>query len=111
MSAYKTVSFGGKSYPVRYDVNALCDFEDLSGKSLVNGSIDMDIRCLRALVYVGLKCGHNFTNKTEKFPLSLQDVGEMVSLNDDTMKNFMAVLEDSLGGNKEDSEKSKKQGE
>jgi hypothetical protein len=97
MSAIKQIKIGERSYPVRYDINALCEFEEITGKSLINGSLDMDLRCLRALMYVGMKCGQSYANPLEKFPLSLPQVGAMVELKGDMMKLFMEVLQESLG--------------
>jgi hypothetical protein len=76
MSAVKYIERkNGDKYPVRYDVNALCQFEDLTGgKSLLNGLADFDVRYMRALVYVGLACGHSFEEKA--FKLSMLDVGK-----------------------------------
>jgi hypothetical protein len=55
----------GEKYPVRYDVNALGEFELITGENTLDGSIkQFNIRMLHALAYVGLKHGHLYQNKT-----------------------------------------------
>lgn len=75
MSAVKYIKReNGESYPCRYDVNALCHFEEVSGgKSLINGEVGVDVKWMRALVYVGLYCGADFTNR--EFKLTPLDIG------------------------------------
>lgn len=103
MSAFREVEVNGQKYPVRYDMNALCEFEDITGKSLIKGMVDSDVRCIRALVYVGLKCGHDFKQKgVTKFTHSINDVGQMLDLTSGVVNRFMEVLNESLGVKKEE---------
>lgn len=103
MSAVKYITRkNGDKYPVRYDVNALCQFEDLTGgKSLLNGLGDFDVRYMRALVYVGMVCGHEYDDK--KLKLSMLDVGRW----DDMIKNIfpqcMAICKEMMPAEVEES--------
>lgn len=58
-----SVSYGGKTYTMALDFNALCDFEDQTGKNALqaldgmeNG--DVSAREMRALMWAGLKQFH-----------------------------------------------------
>jgi hypothetical protein len=106
MSAVKQVEINGKSYPVRYDINALCEFEELTGKSLINGKVEFDLKGIRAMVYVGLKSGHCFNNKSE-FQHTIQEVGSWLNLTDGTFNKFMGALNESVGFDTESTEENK----
>jgi hypothetical protein len=107
MSAVKHIEVNGQSYPVRYDINALCEFEDITGKSLISGIGETDIRSIRALVFVGLKSGHDFHYKgITKFTHTINEVGQWLNLTDGTVGKFMEALNDSLGIKKEASSSS-----
>jgi len=101
MSAVKEIEIDGKKYPVRYDLNAICEFEDLTGKSLLAGDMKEGLRdpkALRALVFVGLKCGHRYANgKDVKFEMDIEDVGSLLGLVDGTFTKFMDAFNGSLG--------------
>jgi hypothetical protein len=112
MSAVKYITReNGEKYPVRYDVNALCQFEEISGgKTLLSGTVGFDVRCMRALVYVGLVCGHEFEKKD--FLLTPLDIGRW----DDMMKvtaQCTAILNEMIFGVKQKGKKGedKKPGE
>lgn len=112
MSAVKNIEVNGQSYPVRYDMNALCEFEDITGKSLLSGMGEVDMRSLRALIYVGLKSGHNFQSKgVTKFTHSIDDVGQWIDLTSGIGEKFMEVLHESLGVKKKQSENAGEPGE
>lgn len=107
MSAVKYVDINGESMPVRYDVNALCLFEDLTGRSLLKGlkasigpdgkpQIDLTTKELRAIVFVGLKSGARFDKK--EFKHNIEDVGEWLGLNDGTFGKFLDAFNEGLGG-------------
>jgi hypothetical protein len=102
MSAVKQIEVNGQLYPVRYDVNALCEFEDITGKSLITGVGETDLRAMRALVYVGLKSGHDFQYKgVTRFTHTISEVGQWLNLTDGTVGKFMEALHESLGIKKE----------
>lgn len=96
MSAVKYIERkNGEKYPVRYDVNALCQFEDLTGgKSLIYGLASFDVRYIRALVYVGLICGHEFDEK--KCKLSINDVGKWDDLIKHIFPQCTAILKEMM---------------
>jgi len=97
MQTVKHITVAGVSYPVRYDVNALCEFEELTGMSLLQRP-RLDMRSMRALVFVGLKSGHQFEEK--EFDKTLEDVGNMLGpkgFTDGTISSFILVLNESLG--------------
>lgn len=102
MSAVKQVEIDGKKYPVRYGMNAYCEFEEITGKSLISGFAYMDVRSIRALIYTGLKAGHKFEYDGNKpFDKTIEDVGEMVDLKSNVFKQCMDILHESLGLDKE----------
>lgn len=93
----------GESYPVRYDVNALCHFEEISGgKSLINGTDGFDVRCIRALIFVGLYCGHEFTK--QEFKLTPLDIGRWEDLIKTVFPQCSKILKDMSGKQKEGEE-------
>lgn len=90
MSAVKYVKRNnGESYPVRYEINAYCHFEDITGKNLVhliqNPEL-FDFRAIRAMVFVGIVYGHEFAKK--QCQITVQDVGRW----DDAMDAFVQCM-------------------
>jgi hypothetical protein len=79
----------GESYPVRYEVNAYCDFEDITGKNLVrlieNPEL-FDFRSIRAMVFVGIVYGHEYAKK--QCQITLKDVGRW----EDAMDAFVQCM-------------------
>lgn len=110
MSAIKYVHVNGTEYPVRYDMNALCEFEEITGNSLINGLKAIDIRSIRAIAYVGLACGHSFKHNGSSFPHSITDVGKWSDLMDKASE-FIEVLNESLDVGKKEKNKPEKPGE
>jgi hypothetical protein len=86
MPGLRYIEINGEKFPIRYDLNALSEFEDLTGKSLINGISEQEvnsIKMIRALAYVGLKAGHYVEHKgKEKFPFTIEDVGSFFDLRD-----------------------------
>ena len=113
MSAVKYIKReNGESYPVRYDVNALCHFEEISGgKSLLTGMTGFDVRCMRALVYVGLSCGHEFEKKD--FLMTPSDVGRWDDMIKTVFPQCMKIMKEMTAkeGKKDKSGEGKKPGE
>ena len=110
MSAVKYITRDNKEiYPIRYDVNAFCQFEEISGgKSLINGTDNFDMRCIRALVFVGLACGHEFNGK--EFKLRPYDIGKWDDLISTVFPQCAAVLKE-MGPTKEEKKTSEASGE
>lgn len=106
MSPTKAIDINGQVYPVRYDVNSYCEFEEITGRSLINGFAYMDVRSIRALVFVGMKSGHKFQFQGNiPFNKTLDEVGELIDLKSGMLKNFISALHDSLGITPEDLKK------
>lgn len=104
--AVKSIEVNGQLYPIRYDMNALIEFEDITGKSLLNGLSEEEaksIKVLRALAFVGLKSGHYFEKQgKEKFPHTLEDVGSWFDISDssfvDEFRNSIPKSEGTQAG-------------
>jgi hypothetical protein len=97
MSAIKHIKFGGISAPIRFDVNAYCEFEEITKRSLINGFVFMDFSAIRALYYVALKCGFKFENN-QGYKKTIEEVGECIDISDkDTLKTLVQCLHKSLG--------------
>lgn len=93
----------GESYPCRYDINAMCHFEEISGgKSLANGASNIDVRWMRALIYAGLFCGADFTNKKD-FLLTPLDIGRWEDFKD-VFAQCLTVFKE-MNGKNDDGEK------
>lgn len=88
---------------LRLDLNAMAEFEDLTGKSLFTiGEALQEARNLRALLYVAMKSAGE--------EVTLNDVGNMIGLHNfalisETISNLMTV---SYGKPSDDSEEGKK---
>lgn len=102
MSAVKYIKRkNGESYPIRYEVNAYCHFEDITGKNLVSvisNVQNFDFRSIRAMILVGILYGSQYANK--ECLLTLVDIGRW----DDCMEVFgqcMEILRDQSPQNKE----------
>jgi hypothetical protein len=72
------VMLGGKEYTLRLDLNALSDFEVMTGKSILRGGLsniaDLDIADVRGLLWAMLV--------QDDESLSVRDVGRMIGIND-----------------------------
>jgi hypothetical protein len=108
----KYINVGDRKYPCRYDINALCQIEALTGKSFISGVADISITIGRAIVFAGLSCGARF-NK-EKFKYTIDDIGEWEDFLTGVLPQCVAVLNESLGVTEEtksSDEKADKPGE
>lgn len=109
------IKINGKSYPFRYDINALCEYEQLTGSSLMNGAMTFSFSFIRALLYVGMKSGHKYEDR--KFKLTLESVGEIVGevmKEDGELERIMGEVTTLLNkclGIKERKEESHKEGD
>lgn len=65
------VELGGKQRKLRYDFNAMSDFEQVTGQSLFNAMQNMGIATIRALYWAGLK--------HQDKGLTLDRTGKMIS--------------------------------
>ena len=94
MKQGKTFEVSGEIYKLRFDINSLCELEDLLGRPVSQLGANMGIRELRTMFYCGLMPKH-----------SLTDVGIMMSglVEEQGMEKMQALitgaLEDGLGSN------------
>lgn len=81
----KHVEIGGELRPVNFGRNALVEFEELTGFSLMDGTSSLtSFKAMRALVYVGLKWGlYKSDGKEPKPRFTILEVGDW--LGDDYM--------------------------
>lgn len=105
----REVEINDKSYPVRFDVNSLCEFEEITGRSLLTKSVSVDLRFVRALVYVGLKGGHSY-QEGKRFEQTLESIGLLIGEHvkkhgsiEGVLSKFLPVLQECLGVKSEDS--------
>lgn len=98
------IEIGGERRPVKYTVNALLEFEELTGLEIL-GTIDQNqfgkLKNMRALAFVGLKHGAKAENKEVDF--KLEDVGDWIGFNDGSMNKFLLAFQDSTKSDKEPS--------
>jgi hypothetical protein len=93
------VEINGAKFPVRYDVNAWVEYENIVSKSFTSIFEPMNITNSRALAYVGLKCGHSYHfNKITQFNKSIEEVGEFVPTN--KLKEFLPIASQFIVGEK-----------
>jgi hypothetical protein len=103
MLTVKEIEVNGQKFPVRYDLNALCELEELTGYNMLDGSMQFNMRSLRGLAYVGLKHGHRYQhNNTSQFTKSLDDVGTWLQPSD--LKLFPPILFQFTSGDQEKKE-------
>lgn len=80
----KYIEIGGQKRPVRYNHNALEEFEELTGLSMLeDGIVDglKKVKVQKALAFCGLK--HGFLESTDykgEVPFTLQDVGRWLDV-------------------------------
>lgn len=90
----------GQKFPVRYDVNALGELEDLTGQNTLDGSMKFNMKSLHALAYVGLKHGHSYQqNNKSEFSKSLEAVGTWLPIA--CLKLFPPILFQFTNGDQE----------
>lgn len=90
----KEIKIGGESRPVKYNINALIEFEELTGVEIIGG-IDAKafsrLKNMRALAFVGLKHGFLETSK-DPLPFSIEDVGKWIGFGDGSMNDFFTAF-------------------
>ena len=95
----KHIEIGGASRPVLYNINALIEFEELTGHEILQNSLQMDLRSLkklRALAYVGLKYGARREGLKEV--ITLDEVGEWLSISDNSIPQIVEAFRSSSEG-------------
>jgi hypothetical protein len=106
MLTVKTVDINDQKFPVRYDMNALCELEELTGQNTLNGTMKFDMKCLRALAYVGLKHGHRYQHAGKSdFDKTLEGVGSWMDVK--FLKLFPPILFEFTNGDQETKEENK----
>lgn len=100
MLTVKQVDINGQTFPVRYDMNALCELEELTGQNTLSGTLTFDMKCLRALAYVGLKHGHKYQHSNiTQFAKTIEEVGSWMDVK--FLKLFPPILFEFTNGEQE----------
>lgn len=91
----KTIQINGTSLKIRFDMNTLIEYEELTGKSALNLS-DVNMKDIRSLAYVGFK-EHN-----ESFEMTEKEVGSHLttSLLSEIMEVFSSDMSTMTGTEK-----------
>lgn len=90
----KTIDIGGKARPVKYNLNALIEFDELTGLDLTSGVDAKDFskpKSMRALAFCGLK--HGAKTEKQEVDFTIEDVGEWLGLGDGTMEKFFQAFQ------------------
>jgi hypothetical protein len=89
-----TVNLGGKNRPVAYNLNAIIQFEELTGIDLSAGVSDAGVlsraKNVRALAYCGLVHGAKENNVDVDF--SIEDVGSWISPTGKNAQEFFKIF-------------------
>lgn len=98
----KKVTFNGQEHPVKYNINAIIEFEELTGYDLSTGILVKELaktKNMRDFIYVGLKNGADVEGQEFKF--DLHHVGKFVKMTD--LTKYIDVLKSDidLGGGEE----------
>jgi hypothetical protein len=73
-----TLTIDGKSYPIGYDFNEICNVEAVAQCNLLHGLQDLanlSVGQLRGLLLAGIRAGDS------KSTLTLQDAGNLIKIN------------------------------
>lgn len=104
----KYIEIGGTKRPVRYNNNALEEFEELTGLSVMDGLKLTKVKHLKALAYCGLKHGFlEVCDYSKDFPETLQTVGRWLDIST-TPVIFEAFRNDTSGEGSQEVESEKK---
>lgn len=101
----KTINIGGKDRPVKYNLNALIEFDELTGLDLTSGVDAKDFskpKSMRALSFVGLK--HGAKAEKQEVDFTIDDVGEWLGFGDGTMEQFFKAFQGQSASNVEQTE-------
>jgi len=94
----KTIDFGGEKRPVKFSMNALCEFGDLTDTTALDferfEKKGMSYSEVRALIYAGLKEGYRVEKKD--FDATLEDVGDWIGEDIDKIQEFIEVFTDQM---------------
>lgn len=97
------INLGGKSRPVAYTINALIEFEEITGLDLIGSREDaaklVRLKNIRALAFVGLKHG------VKEPDFTIEDVGNWISFNDGSIGEIMKAYRKDVGGKTDSEEK------
>ena len=88
------VTINNKKLPLRFDFNALAEFQKLTGHNPFEiGKFKFGAIETIALCYVGLKCAN------EELEMSLKDVGKSLKFNafEELMEAYVHDMEDLMG--------------
>lgn len=89
----KTVKLGGKDRPVVYNLNAIIEFDELTGIDLSAGT-DVGLltkpKNIRALAYCGLK--HGAISEKIEVEFTIEDVGNWIGFGDGTVNELFKIF-------------------
>ena len=87
------IEIGGRKRPVKYNINALIEFEELTGSEII-GNIDPNqfarLKNMRALAFCGLKCGA--IDQKKEIDFTIEDVGSWIGFGDGSMEKFFTAF-------------------
>lgn len=98
----KTIQLNGISHKIRFNFNALKEFNTLNGGTGLSFSDQMDFGTVLDLTYVGIKEAHRIecksNGKPNDFALTIEDVGE--DMTTELMIEVINILTEDLAGGK-----------
>ena len=96
----KTIQLNGISHKIRFNFNALKEFNSINGGSGLSFNDEMDFGTVLDLAYVGIKEAHRIECKANgvknDFALEVEDVGEHMTT--ELMVEVIKILTDDLSG-------------
>ena len=103
----KSIKIGGEDRPVKYNINSLIEFEELTGLEIIQAELDpklfAKLKNMRALAFCGLKHGFIETSK-ETLPFTIEDVGKWIGFGDGSMDKFFKAFNNDSSSEIENSE-------
>lgn len=99
----KTVKIGGKDRPVKYNLNSIIEFDELTGLDIASGEIKVEelrrSKNLRQFLFVGLK--HGALTEKQEVDFTADNVGEWVGLGGNEFNEFLNALQTQSASDKE----------
>lgn len=107
----KHIQIGGAKRPIRFSINALMEFEEITGIDITEteGRAQMmKLKNIRALAFSGLKHGFKVENPAQAIPFTVEEVGDWLdTANQDLILNVFSN-ETSIEGDQEEVDDKKK---
>jgi hypothetical protein len=97
----RLIEIGGQQRPVLFTINALAEFEAITGTSVFDmdkmSTTMLSLTGCRALVYVGLKAGARRNRDT--FRHSIEDVGDWLTSSGEKLGEVMNAFSEDMAAN------------